>query len=598
MRGRAVWTEADLEDAVRDEPVAAAKALAFLPWNGELPLTPGSIEAAARLRNADPAKEWIEQLDARSMLEAFAHALLALGITLDGEPEDLEGVEWADHLSPQQTSRFVLKASAARCRVFVNGFYKGSGCLVGPGLVLTAWHVVAVAAPGRPQEPVPAVTVQLSDGSTHEATVPPQFESPCSPAEFEQRAPRTDAEVAGGHDVALLTLKNPAARHLGFARLPRPAPAATSRSTVILAHFPEGHDPGLGWGRTSKIRNVTARWRHDVRTQAGSSGGACFDNRTQLVGIHQGVWDQHGLMVPLERFIGDVAPHVDLDIAPRHVWALDDADSRLVIGRDLFVESVRAAGVPGSRVRGVWVRRRNIAANQVGLGYSFDILSELLLRRGEGHTLVRVTNDAVVPDLLADIRERVVAAGVQLPPVAAPEGAADNQTAPEGASRATANLLALAVNGAAEAADSTVWFFVDNPSVVLDEQSRLDLEAFVAAVQAQPRLRLVLTGLETFTLAGQQFATPGAAAGEGAPGLVVEFVGSFQRADVLNFLTQVSEELTGDVNPAELELAADRALLPLQGQDVNGFFEMAGLPPVLAELRSFVAVLRQRGRAG
>ena len=98
----------------------------------------------------------------------------------------------------------------------------------------------------------------------------------------------------------------------------------------------------------------------------------------------------------------------------------------------------------------------------------------------------------------------------------------------------------------------------------------------------------MLTGLETFTLAGQQFATPGAASGEGAPGLVVEFVGSFQRADLLNFLTQVSEELTGATNPAELDLAADRALLPLQGQDVNGFFEMAGLPPVLTELRNFV----------
>jgi Trypsin-like peptidase domain len=592
-----VWTQADLVEAVRDEPVAAAKALAFLPWNGEQPLTPASIEAAAKVSGDDPAEQWIDQLDARSMLEAFAHALLALGVPLDGEPEAPEGVDWDDHMSPQQTSRFVLKASAARCRVFVNGFYKGSGCLVGPGLVLTAWHVIAVAAPGQPQVPVPAITVQLSDGSTHEATVPPQFESPCSLAEFQQQAPRADTDVAAGHDVALLTLRSPAARHLGFAKLPRPAPAAKSRNTVILAHFPEGKDPGLGFGRTSKIRNVTARWRHDVRTDPGSSGGACFDNRTDFVGIHQGVWDERGLMIPLERFITDVAPHVDLDIAPRRLWALDDADSRLVIGRDLFVESVSAAGVAGSRVRGVWVRRRNIAANQVGLGYSFDILSELLLRRGEDHTLVRITNDAVVPDLLADIRERVVAAGVGLPPFAAPEGAGDNQTAPEGASRATANLLTLAVNGAAEAAGSTVWFFVDNPSVVLDEQSRLDLEAFVAAVQAQPRLRLVLTGLETFTLAGQQFATPGAASGEGLPGLVVEFVGSFQRADLLNFLTQVSEELTGDTNPAELELAADRALLPLHGKDVNGFFEMAGLPPVIAELRNFVALLRQRGPA-
>ncbi len=593
-----MWTDADVVDAVRDEPAAAAKALELLPWNGTQPLTPEAIRAAADLLGNDPAEMWVDQLAARSLLEAFAHALLAQGIALEGEPEVPAGVEWDDHVSPEETSEFMVKAPLMRCRVFVNDFYKGTGCLVGPGLVLTAWHVVAVAAPGQPQEPAPTITVQLFDDTKHEAFMPPQFASPCSQAEFEQRPPRADTDVAGGHDVALLMLKTRAPRHLGYARLPRPAPSARSGTSMFLAHFPEGADPGLGVGHTAKIRNVTARWRHDVHTDAGSSGGACFDNATAFVGIHQGVWDKRGVMVPLERFIADVAPHVDKDIAPRQLWALDDAGTRLVIGRDLFVESVSAAGEAVTRVRGAWVRRRNISSNQVGLGYSFDILQELLLRRRDKHALVRVANDAVVPDLLADIRERVVAAGVDLPPMPTAEGAAPTQTATEGASRATANLLTMAVNGAAEAAGTTVWFFVDNPTVPLDEASRFSLESFVAAVLTQPRLRLVLTGMETFTFAGQQFATPGAAAGEGAPGLVVEFVGSFQRADLLNFLTQVSDELTGDTNPTEVGLAADRALLPLKGKDVNGFFEMAGLPPVLEELRNFVTLLRERASGG
>ncbi len=590
-----MWTEADLVDAVRAEPAAAARALASLPWNGTHPLTPEAIQAAADLLGNDPAEMWIDQLDARSLLEAFGHALIAQGVSLDDESSTPSGIEWGDHIDPEDADLFAARARLFRCRIFVNGFYRGTGCLVGPGLVLTAWHVVAVAAPGQPQEPPPKITVQLSDQTRHEASVPPQFESPCSLAEFQQQAPRADEDVANGHDVALLTLKTRAARHLGYARLPRPAPMAKSRNLVVLAHFPEGQDPGLGFGRTAKIRNVTARWRHDVHTDAGSSGGACFNNRTDLLGVHQGVWGERGVMVPIDRFLADVTPHVELDIAPRHLWSLDDTDSRLVIGRDLFVESVSAAGQTMSRVRGVWVRRRDVAANQVGLGYSYDILQELLLRRGDKHALVRVTNDAVVPDLLTDIRERVVAAGVELPPVAAPEGAARTQTAPEGASRATANLLTLAVNAAAEAAGTTVWFFVDNPSVVLDESSRLALEAFVGAALTQPRLRLVLTGMETYTLAGQQFASPGAAAGEGAPGLVVEFVGSFRRADLLDFLTQASEELTGKADPTEVGLAADRALLPLDGLDVNGFFDMAGVPPVLDELRNFVALLRQRG---
>src|SRR5215213_1107559 len=110
-----MWTDADLEDAVRDEPAAAAKALASLPWNGEQPLTPESIKAAADLLGDDPAQLWVDQLDSRSLLEAFAHALLAQGVALDGEGEalsgSLTGVDWDDHMSPQEASRFVLQAS-------------------------------------------------------------------------------------------------------------------------------------------------------------------------------------------------------------------------------------------------------------------------------------------------------------------------------------------------------------------------------------------------------------------------------------------------------------------------------------------------------
>src|SRR5204862_2573281 len=132
---------------------------------------------------------------------------------------------------------------------------KGTGCLVGPGLVLTAWHVVAVAAPGQPQEPAPTITVQLFDDTKHEAFMPPQFASPCSPAEFDEQPPRADADVAGGHDVALLMLKTRAPRHLGYARLPRPAPSTRTGTSLFLAHFPEGAAPGLRVGHTSKIRH-------------------------------------------------------------------------------------------------------------------------------------------------------------------------------------------------------------------------------------------------------------------------------------------------------------------------------------------------------
>ena len=97
--------------------------------------------------------------------------------------------------------------------------------------------------------------------------------------------------------------------------LAAPAPAPRSRSRVVLVRSPGGTKV-IDLGFSQKIRDVTARWRHDVPTKEGSSGGAFFNQKLELIGIHQGEFDTVGRFVPLERFVDPVLEVVRKDIAP------------------------------------------------------------------------------------------------------------------------------------------------------------------------------------------------------------------------------------------------------------------------------------------
>ncbi|MGW4929067.1 trypsin-like serine peptidase [Agromyces sp. NPDC004153] len=602
--------EDELVEAVRAAPAAADEALKAIQQNrADAPADLRALAAVAELRGADPAEFTVELLRDAGLLEAFEGAMHARGVEIGAAtpraavPEAEAG--FAGRLDIDEMIKFLERAKTFRCRIEVDNTFKGSGCLVGPGLVLTAWHVVRLKGPGIDQVPEPIVTVRLADGSRHEAAIPPSYASPCGDDEWNDRAPRNDAEVVSRHDVALLSLKTPAARHLGFARLPDHAPEVVSRSKVFLLDFPNGEDLELADGTTWKIRNVSSRLYHDVKTAAGSSGGACFDHRFQLLGLHQGgVRMSHqgknvkqGRLVPLTRFRDDLAELIAADIAPRAVWHLDGQTTQLVIGRDLFADAVAEAGKENARVRGVRVMRRRPAdADETGLGFSYRILSELLMRRGGEHVVVRIPLDQPIADLVSDISERVQRMGFTLAAVDSPGGVDAEQAAPEAAARELATRLVVAVNEAAAEAGRTVWFFIDNPSLVLVESARLQLEGLIAACLAQPRIRLVVTGLETVPLAGLEFSSPAAADGDGPAGLVVDYIGTFTRDDLLDCLTRAGEELAGGVAPGEVQLQADLALQGLAS--FNGAYDDVDFPTVVAALQDYLQFLRSRGGAG
>ncbi|KRE30970.1 serine protease [Agromyces sp. Soil535] len=600
-----MWTDDDLVEVIRSSPAVADQAVKAIQQGGDsAPADLDAFTVAAEVGGVDPALFCVRQLRSEGLVDAFAQALMARGVQLGDEgtkvARAVADAEAAEAIGPtsgrvdlEELARFAVRAQTFRCRVEVDGTFKGSGCLLGPGLVLTAWHVVRVQGPNIEQHPEPKVSVVLADGSTHETRVPLTYASECGDSEWRSRAPRADSEVEDRHDVALLSLLTPAARHLGYATLPATAPAVGSKSPVFLLDFPKGANLGLGPGRASKIRNLTERLRHDVETDSGSSGGACFDGRFELLGLHQGRIGNYGRLVPLSLFRDELVGFVSADVAPTAVWHLDGESSQLVIARDLFVRSVAAAGRDTTRVRGIRVRRRRPAAgDETGLGFSYRILSELLMRRGGEHLLVTIPLDEQVPDLVSDIAQRVRAAGI---PVVAPAEAGDaaRPAAPEAAALEEASRLASAVNEAAASASRTVWFFIDNPSVPLTEPARLHVEGFVAACLAQPRLRLVVAGLETMPLAGLEFSSPAAAEADGPAGMVVDYVGGFTRDDLLDCLTLAANDLVGRADPAVIGSWVDVALLDIA--DFNGEYADADLGTVVTRLQPYLQLLRKQG---
>ncbi|WP_432877210.1 trypsin-like serine peptidase [Kribbella sp. CA-245084] len=594
-----MWDDDELIEIINSCRAVADEALAAIQQDVAVVLNLAAFETAAGVQrslgllSADPADLCVRELRARDLLDAFAEALRARGVELDSTAvgSDRVNVEGMEH--------FLERAKTFRCRIEVDDKFSGSGCLVGPGLVLTAWHVVRRDGPGITENPQPRLTVTLADGNKHEAAIPPYYESPCGDEEWNSIAPSQDADVLDRHDVALLTLRRPAARHLGFVRMPTTAPRATSRAQLWLLDFPAGVDKGLGNGKTWKIPHVTVRLRHDVATEGGSSGGACFNERFEFFGLHQGKYrsgrvDRSGRFVPASLFLADLAVLIAKDISPTELWHLDGQSDQLVIGRDLFVRSIAEASKETTRVRGIRVKRTTLVdGDETGLGFSYRILDELLHRQGGERLAVRVPVGDTVPDLMADVLERVDALGLPVPEPPSPGGVDPVQAAPEAAARDRAARLAAAVNQAAAKLGRTVWFFFEGPSVRMTDTTRLYLEGFVAACLTLPRIRVVVAGLETVQLAGLEFAGPEAAIGEGPTGLVVDFIGEFIRGDVLDCLARAATELTGEVNRAVLESQGDLALQGLRA--VNGRYPNPDLGTVVGKLQNYLALLREQG---
>jgi hypothetical protein len=564
-----MWTPKDIAEAIAEHRPQAVEALAAVQLNShETILNADGLDGIAKALGRDVGDFWVEQLQARSLLVSFATALHTQGVAIDMEEEDPPTIA-TTAIKFEKLEPFLPQARKFRCRILRNNQVVGSGALIGPTSVLTAWHVIACAAPDRPQEPAPTIDVLLADGERVRAAVPARWQSLCSPGEFAGRMPANDDEIADAHDVAVLKLVRPAGALLGRAPFPEEPGRYRPNASLLLIHYPEGEDQGIGLGTVTKIRRISGRWAHSIGSRGGSSGGAFFDTTLTLAGIHQGKDEmQQGRLVPTALFYKQVREIIAQDEAPARMWSLDGTPlGEYVIGRQRFFEAFAAARREG-RVRGIRIRRSNAAGNLTGIPFSFDMLAHMVARTPETRHL-RISFEAVVPDLADEIVRRADAAGLTVARAFPAAGVAEGQSAPEAVGADRGRRVAAELDRRAGALGIQLWVFIDHPAISFGDDPRAILDGFIDQALRLPRLRLVVAGYEAVTLPGVEFDEQ--PAGDGPAGLITDIIAGFAEGDVRLFLHDAAEAAGKTLSPERTDELVELALKDLD--NVTGIYE-------------------------
>lgn len=250
------------------------------------------------------------------------------------------------------------------CRVAVDGVHRGTGVLVRPTLVATAFHVIAPIADAA--DGLKRLTLVFGDSSV--ATGPEQVgtlhpdwlvhRSELTAAEATATAAFNLYDVAGvaadpGHwDLALIRLARPPATAITGASLAAAMPRGARFSIQLLHHPAEGgmglaarsrKSTGFGTGflvdRTAAAPAPPLRLLHDCQTFPGSSGAPCFDSDWNVVALHQAGMARGATMVgravPVERWLPmlEQIPVEDEVARLPVVPSVDGAPAQPVIGR-------------------------------------------------------------------------------------------------------------------------------------------------------------------------------------------------------------------------------------------------------------------------
>lgn len=559
-----MWEPADVEDAIASDPRAAEAAQEVLRHTHDGLPDANGLKVAAEVLKRPVESLWVEDLQSRDLLQDFAHALHNQGVQIS----DYVLPPGAHGFGDRAMSEFSARSSGFRCLIRANGETRGSGILVGPSTVLTAWHVLYLRPPGETQPADVRYEVGFLDGRTTPARLTSQT-YPCTLAEYVDGAPpRNDGEVADAHDLAVLRLDRPLGLGSKFPALPRPPYEYRGRGAMALLHFPAGEAAGLEFGRFRKIRGLLARWGHDIQTAPGSSGGGCFDTDFKLVGVHQGGGAANrGRLVPARRFPQALLDFVESDSSPEFLWSLDGAvGSPIVLAREDFFRGYHAARLDDSRIRGVWVKRADPLDENAGLGFTFEILTRLAARSPQAE-VVRVTLDRLVEDLPNDIARRLTQAGYPTPDIAAVDGVADNHTQLEAVNADRGRRAATAADAAARTQNVRLWLYIDHPTVAFRDADRWAFDGFISQALLLPHLRLVLAGFEAVQVPGEVFQT--AAEGEtiGRAGLFVEYLDGFRSSDVRLLFERALEDLSIPLETSQIDELVARAT---EGVEMDG----------------------------
>ncbi|MEX0364559.1 MAG: serine protease [Ruegeria sp.] len=538
----------------------------------------------------------VERLLDKGLMARFIAALRMRGVEpLPPDPDQLtdpvalvplNGAADHDDLDIDQIGEFASGAKAFRCRVMVDEQVMGSGAMVSPRLILTSAHVVDAYAPdaatGVDPSAVQDVSVQLSDGSRHQARA--VWVAPCFEGEKTGQMPE-GPDASALCDAALLRIRAPLGRTLGHLSLPAEPPDWVGTEAFVLIHFPEGAEKGIAVGHLRREQLDEARHVHSISTHGGSSGGAGFDRSFAFVGLHQGRWRNVRRLVPYHHFAAndDFRTQIDRDCPPRRLWSLsDDLDGHFVIGRNGFFDALTAMlETEETSLRGIWIKRTEIDGRQ-GMNFSFNLLDRFLDVNEGNHRVVRLETGFNRRDLVDAVRQRaLLGAG----PVAARAGVAADETTDAAHEDDRIKALIEELRAQCQARNEMLWLYFENPESGQIDHTRFQLEHLIEEVLEAPEMRLVLSGCETYDLRARTVTSIDEAATDTRPAVFVDYIRPFLRRDVFDCVQLMTEALELDWDEGVCNHMVDRALDGIPPVVANRF-ATTKLPLVADRLRS------------
>jgi hypothetical protein len=216
-------------------------------------------------------------------------------------------------------AKHIPRIMESTAKIMVDGNPMGTGVLISPDLVLTAWHVVKalfidrgsrweLASPsaknlsvmfndfamwllGKPHVP------ELVQGTIAAYQVGVEtivLFSNCHRDELTNQIPANLQDLKGLWDYAIIKLQHSVERRWVpldvHGLVPRP------NDRLFLVQHPLGDtqmiDPGAVTPCDPSLNGIvpSVRFLHNCNTLEGSSGGPCYDKGFALIGIHQGTW--------------------------------------------------------------------------------------------------------------------------------------------------------------------------------------------------------------------------------------------------------------------------------------------------------------------
>ena len=326
----------------------------------------------------------------------------------------------------------------------------GTGFLVGPDLVLTAYHTLArhiaagkaiVPSPGDcyalfdyyEGEPladpiaipegairVPFATDWLVD-SKEEMDKDGLFLTP-DPDQLQQLTQRLDfALVRLAQPVGRQTRRPTGGPRRSWVKLPVNVPLALADDDrIIIPQHPQGNPQEIDFGRYSATDTAFdasgTRMRYTTETDRGTSGAPCFNQHFRLVGMHNATFRPHGVSVRknqairIDRILGALAkaPAFEDADAPVQLWnTSNDKTMRVILGRRELLDWIEdaAAERPASRAHRVYaafIDAKDLAAHSgFGKSYTIEIL-RAARRRASEPIAVLGDDDNAMPDSVPD----------------------------------------------------------------------------------------------------------------------------------------------------------------------------------------------------